>query len=144
MRDTVFDRDIWRNIVSVFPHTPVELLARTVKDQLADTNEYGRLRHIIKEQRTGSMALYVAFLDGLRKELFPELTEAFQEFVKTRDWEIMEEAISVGYNNARHYAETICSIYNTGKQMDDMQWVGDEIKKSLLTPLNDGKDKQHL
>jgi hypothetical protein len=135
MRDTVFDRNIWREIVSTFPHTPVELLARTVKDLLADTNEYGTLRHITRERKTASMAFYVAFLDGLRKVLFPEVSEAFQKFVQSRSWEVIEEAISSGYNTAKCYAEVISTIYNTGKQDRDMKWAGSEIKKCLLAPL---------
>ena len=135
IKESVFDRDIWRDIVATFPHTPVELLARTVKDLLADTNEYGMLPYITRERKTASLAFYVAFLDGLRKELFPELTEAFQEFTQTRNWQIIEQAISSGYNMAKKYAETINSIYRTGKQRDDMKWVEREIEKRLLTPL---------
>ena len=135
IKESVFDRDIWRDIVATFPHTPVELLARTVKDLLADTNEYGKLPYITRERKTASLAFYVAFLDGLRKELFPELTEAFQEFTQTRNWQIIEQAISSGYNMAKKYAETINSIYRTGKQRDDMKWVEREIEKRLLTPL---------
>ena len=138
MRDTVFDRNIWRDIISTFPHTPIELLARTVKDLLADTNEYGTLRYITRERKTASMAFYVAFLDGLRKVLFPELSEAFQKFVQTRNWEVIEEAISIGYNTAKRYAEAISTIFNRGKQNDDMKWAGSEIKKCLLAPLGIG------
>lgn len=135
IRDTAFDRNTWRDIISTFPHTPVELLARTVKDLLADTSEYGTLRYITRKRKTASMALYVAFLDGLRKTLFREFLEAFQKFMQTQDWEVVEQAISSGYDMAKHYAEVITSIYNTGKQKDDMKWVGNEIKKRLLAPL---------
>ncbi|MBW2192935.1 MAG: hypothetical protein JRF27_04000, partial [Deltaproteobacteria bacterium] len=38
IQDTVFNRDIWREIIAAFPRTPVELLSRAVKDLLADTN----------------------------------------------------------------------------------------------------------
>ncbi len=138
MRDTVFDRDIWRGIVSTFPHTPIELLARSVKDILADVNEYGTLRHITSQRKTSSMALYVAFLDGLRKVLLPELFEAFEGFVGSGDWGLLEQAISHGYNTAKHHAEVMCSTYKEGKQKDDMEWVQNEIKEQLLIPLGVG------
>ena len=96
IRDTVFDRNLWRHMIATFPHTPIELLARVVKDLLADTNEHGKLRHIVLQQKEASLALYVAFLDGLRKELFPELKEAFQEFTETHNWQVIEQAISSG------------------------------------------------
>lgn len=135
MHDTVFDREIWRNIISTFAHTPIELLARSVKDVLADANEHGALRYIITERKTASMAFYVAFLDGLRKVLLPELLPAFEKFVQTGNWDLIEQAVSCGYNTAKHHAEVISSVYEKGKQKDDMEWVRNEIGKRLLTPL---------
>jgi hypothetical protein len=129
MEDTVFHRDIWREIIGTFPHTPIEHLVRAVKDFLADTKENGTLRFIISECNITSLGLYVAFIDGLRKELFPELIEAFQRFTKTREWEIIEEAVSAGNDNAQYYAETIIKIYRTGKEKKDMTWTKDEIEK---------------
>ncbi len=136
MQDTVFDRHIWREIVSTFPHTSVEFLARTVKDLLADTSQCGTLQYIVKEHRVASMALYVAFLDGLRKALFPELIEAFKDFEHSRDWGIMGDAVASGYNTARYYAEEMIHIFKSGKQSGNMAWAEDEIKKSLIAPLN--------
>ena len=135
IEDTVFDRDIWREIIGTFPHTPIEHLVRAVKDFLADTKENGTLRFIISERNKTSLGLYVAFIDGLRKELFPELIEAFSKFIQTRDWKIVEEAVSVGNNNARNYVEMIIKIYRTGKEKNDMTWTKNEIENKLLTQL---------
>jgi hypothetical protein len=139
IRDTVFDRHIWRDIIATFSHTPIELLARVVKDLLADTNEHGKLRHIVREQKEASLALYAAFLDGLRKELFPELKEAFQEFTETYNWQVIEQAISGGYARAKNYAEMMSRIYREGKQKNDMKWVEVEMEKRLLNPLGMGR-----
>lgn len=135
IRDTVFDRHIWRDIIATFPHTPIELLARVVKDLLADTNEHGHLRHIVLQQKEASLALYVAFLDGLRKELFPELKEAFQEFTETHDWQVIEQAIWSGYTRAKNYAGMMSRIFSKGKQKNDMKWVEVEMGRRLLSPL---------
>lgn len=135
IEDTVFDRDIWREIIGTFPHTAIEHLVRAVKDFLADTKENGTLRFIISERNKTSLGLYVAFIDGLRKELFPELIEAFTKFIHTRDWKIVEEAVSVGNNNARNYVEMIIKIYRTGKEKNDMTWTKNEIENKLLSQL---------
>ena len=68
LRDTAFEPGLWREIVADFPHTAIEFLARAVKDLLADTNAYGRLRHIAGRRQAGPLGLYVAFLDGLRNQ----------------------------------------------------------------------------
>ena len=112
-----------------------EMFARSVKDLLADTNEFGTLRYIAREQKTASLALYVAFFDGLAKILFPELNRAFQEFAHTPNWKTVDQAISAGYHTSRYYAETLCGIFQTGKQRGDMNWTSFEIEKRLLSPL---------
>jgi hypothetical protein len=133
--DTVFDRDIWREIIAAFPHTPIEHLVRAVKDFLADTNENGTLRFIVREHKKASLGFYVAFIDGLRKELFPELIEAFPKFTQAGDWNIIEEVLSVGTKNAQYYAETIIKIYRTGKEKNDMTWTQNEMENRLLSHL---------
>ena len=135
LRDTAFEPGIWREIIATFPHTVIELLARSVKDLLADTNEYGTLRHIAGKRKAASLGLYVAFFDGLRKELFPELSEAFREFIRTRSWQVIEEAIAIGYTTARGYAQSLSCIFQRGKRENDMKWVEREIETRLLAPL---------
>jgi len=129
IQDTVFERKTWQEIIAEFPHTPIELLTRTVKDLLADTSEYGTLTHIIEERKTSSLAFYVAFLESFNKTLFPQIIEAFKDFTQTRDWEVIEQAKAVGYHAAKFRAEVIIGVYRTGKQKNDMKWVENEIAK---------------
>ena len=135
LKDTDFDREVWRDIVATFPHSVIEFFVRAVKDILADTNEFGKLRYIIREQKTSSLGLYAASLDGLRQELFPELVEAFRGFKETRNWERVEEARASGYRKAREQAESVTGIYRIGKEKDDMPWAASEIEKTVLGPL---------
>jgi hypothetical protein len=132
LHDTVFDRDIWREIIAAFPLSPVEFLARAVKDLLADTNEFGTLRNIIKKRKTASLAFYVAFIDGLVKEFFPGLLISFREFTISREWDIIDQAVTKGHNTAKKHAELITFLYREGIRKDDMKWAGAEIQKRLL------------
>jgi hypothetical protein len=129
IQDAVFDRNIWQEIIAAFPHTPIELLVRTVKDLLADTGEYGTLQHIIRERKTASLAFYVAFLESFAKVLFPQITEAFQNFTQARDWELIEKAVTEGYNSTKSNAEAIIGIYHSGREKNDMKWMENEIAK---------------
>jgi hypothetical protein len=133
IQDTVFDRYIWREIIATFPHTPIELLVRTVKDLLADTNEYGTLPFITRERKTASLAFYVAFLESFTKELFPQIIEAFQKFTHTYDWFIIEHAVAEGYRTAKSFAEAIIRIFRKGKYKNDMEWVENEITRRFLS-----------
>ena len=129
IRDGVFDRKTWQEIIAAFPHTPIELLARTVKDLLADTGQHGTLQHIIRERKTASLAFYVAFLESFSKVLFPQIVEAFQNFTQVRDWELIEKAVADGYDSAKSRAQEIIGVYRTGREKDDMKWVENEIAK---------------
>ncbi len=132
MKDSTFDPHIWRELIAAFPHSPVELLVRAVKDLLADTNRHGTLSHLIKDRNSAALGFYVAFQDGLIKELFPELRAAFRDFTKLLEWRIIEEAVSNGYRNAKSYSEKIIQIFQTGRQNHRMQWVKKEIERRLL------------
>jgi len=135
IQDKVFNPDLWREIVAAFPHTPVELLTRSVKDLLADTNGDGTFGYITRERKSAALAFYVAFLGGLKKELFPELIRAFEAFTRTCDWEIIEQAMTAGYHTAKKYAEEISRLYLEGKKREDLNWTENEIKRHLLEPL---------
>lgn len=132
MHDTVFDRRMWREVIAAYPHTPVELLARAVKDLLADTNEFGSLKHITSKRKAASLAFYVAFFHGLPKALFPDLPRAFRRFASTSDWQVVEEAVSRGHDTAKAHAETIMELYASGKEKGAQQWAKEEIEKRLL------------
>jgi len=132
LQDTDFDRDTWREVIAAYQYSPVEYLARAVKDLLADTNDFGTLRYIVKERKTASLAFYAAFLDGLAKVFFPELLASFQNFTRTRDWGIVDQAVSRGYNTAKKHAVLIIHLYLEGVRKDDKKWAESEIQKQLL------------
>ena len=132
LHDTDFDRKIWREVIAAYPHSPVEYLARAVKDLLADTNDYGTLRYITKKRKTASLAFYAAFLDGLAKEFFPELLTSFQNFTQTGDWGIIDQAVSRGYDTAKKHAVLITDLYQEGIRKNDKKWAEAEIQKQLL------------
>jgi hypothetical protein len=130
-----FDRDLWRNIIASYPHSPIEFLARVLKDLLADTNPYGKLRFITDKRREGSLALHVAFLDDMRRILFPSLNEAFDGFMDTGEWPLIETAISRGHDDLRSCADRLTTLYTAAQQKGDMDWGRKEISAQLLHPL---------
>jgi len=130
--DQVFDREIWREIIADYPHTPVELLVRAVKDLLADTSENGTLQHLVKSRKIVSLALYAAFLDGLGREFFPEFRPAFSRYMESGDMTLVMQAVTTGYENARAMAHDIMQLYKNGKDTKGKEWVADEIGRRYL------------
>ena len=132
IQDTTFDRESWREMVAAFPFSPVEFIARALKDLLADTSEFGTLHHIIQERQTAGLAFYVAFIDGLAKEFFPEISIAFQEFARSEDWQIIEQAVADGYQTAKNHTNLLLDIYRTGVKKENLGWAETEIQKRIL------------
>jgi hypothetical protein len=132
IQDATFDRESWREMVAAFPFSPVEFIGRAVKDLLADTNKYGTLHHIIKKRQTAGLAFYVAFIDGLVKEFFPQINIAFQLFIKSGDWHIIEQAVADGNQTARKHTMLLLNIYRDGVKKDNLKWAEKEIQKRLL------------
>jgi hypothetical protein len=136
LTDATFHPTIWRELIATFPHSPIELLARGLKDLLADTSQNGTLPYLIKNRKTAGLGLYAAFLDGMPKALFPELRDAFNHFTKTRNWRIIKEAAAEGYHRAKNYTAEMVHLFQTAKKKQQLQWAKDEIEKRLLDKIN--------
>jgi hypothetical protein len=132
IEDTVFDRTTWREIIAAYPHSPTELMARAVKDLLADTGPHGPLAHFIQQRDSVALALYVAFGDGLIREIFPHIKAAFKQFAGDGEWGIITRAVADGHATARAYAEQMSRIYLEGKHKNDLAWAAEEIERHLL------------
>jgi hypothetical protein len=104
----------WKALLVSLPHGRAEVFARSVKDILSDTSENGMLMHIIQNRKAGSLGFYLVFLTGLRKIIFPQISEAFQAFQETGDWGKIDEARKAGYENAAGYLENILSLHKRG------------------------------
>ncbi len=97
-REDTFGGTLWQEIVSTYANSPVEILARVLKDLLADTHPDGLLGHIIGCGLKSSLGFYVAFLRSFSRMVFPEIRQAFKRFVPNGDWFIIEQARDQGRN----------------------------------------------
>jgi hypothetical protein len=117
-----------------FPQTRVELFVRTLKDALADVNEWGRLAYIISEQNLPSLAVMLAWRPGLLPALLPELMPGFQNFMSTGDWGAMEEARQQALERLRETAQGLNALLESSDAASD-QWLQDDIQRRFLAPL---------
>lgn len=90
--ETTMDSTHVRTVIARFPGSVIEFVCRAVKDVLADTHPLGMLAYFCRERKHSSLGLYVSFLDGLRKELFPEMNAAWKQFHRNKDWQQIELA----------------------------------------------------
>ncbi len=105
----------WKESLLELPYSRAELFIRGIKDVLSDTCTSGMLSYIIKNKKTASLYFYVALLSGFRKTIFPHILTAYEEFVKTRDWNLIERARVEGYRKVRGYVDILKEIYDKGR-----------------------------
>lgn len=86
------DGDTLRRIIRAYAGDLIEIVARAIKDLLADTHDFGMLGHIISSGKNSSLAWYCVMLDGMRRELFPEIACAFRNFRTTENWAAIDQA----------------------------------------------------
>ncbi len=132
LSDSTFDANIWREVIATFPHSPVELLARALKDLLADTHPSGTLHHLIENRKFAGLGFYAAFLDGMLKELFPHLREAFINFTKTGNWRIIKDATIAGHQHAKNVSAEMIELYQAGKNNNQLRWAKEQIERRLM------------
>ncbi len=131
---TILDSATLQKIIARFPGSVYELVSRSIKDILADTHPQGLLSHCISAELDTSLSFYVGFLDGLRKELFPEIVSAQQKFSADRDWRGIEQARRKCRDRTLHYAEKIRTIsHSIGHASDDH--VRNLFNNQILLPL---------
>jgi len=97
----------------------VEIYMRGIKDILADTSFLGPLNALIKNQDQDLMGFYMVFLEGMRKELFPEIKDAFRRFIETSEWSLIEEARVAGYEKACKLREDVLTLRKDSKDQAD-------------------------
>lgn len=121
MLDTSFDRQVWQELVATFVRTPVELLARSIKDLLADTHPEGALPYLIEQQDVAALGLYAALIDGFYKQVFPEFQSAFNQFMRTENWDHLTDALHLGRRRAEKTTQELMALYHANDSNGDLK-----------------------
>jgi hypothetical protein len=117
----------WKEMLLKLPYSRAEMFLRGLKDVLSDTCNAGMLNYIIKNKKTGSLGFYVSLLTGFRKIIFPDIISAYEEFLKTGNWDVIEEARAKGYKKAGDYVRRL-------KEISDKDRVSPEIIEEKIMP----------
>lgn len=107
--------DELQEILSENAERGAEFYVRGVKDLLADTSAKGPLRYIIEKRDKTLLYFHIALLDGIRKEIFPELISTYQRFSDCGDWSLLEEMRRTGYRRAEELMQHILRLWQGGE-----------------------------
>ena len=127
-------KDAFPAVLERFPQTRLELWVRTLKDALADVNDWGRLAYIVAEQCLPSLAVMLAWRPGLLPALLPELAPAFQDLLATGDWGVMDAARRSALSRLREMAAGLNTLLEAPEAASPA-WLQDELHRRYLAPL---------
>ncbi len=110
----------WKDILSSLSgDRKAEHYIRAVKDLIADMSLHGPYRRIIGAKDRGALALSIALTEGFRRVLYPEMKNAYQEFVRSEDWGLIEEARGKGYSQFLSQRSAVISLFRTSRGSED-------------------------
>jgi hypothetical protein len=102
--------DEWLSLVSRDMDKWTELYLRGIKDLLSDTSDVGPLKSLVDHKQRSLLNFYLILMDSIRRDLFPEMLQAFQRFTDHGDWSAIEEARRRGYQKAYALRGDIVSL----------------------------------
>lgn len=102
--------ETWNRMLVELSDTPAELVARGVRDHLADC--VYTLPKLIQEGRAASIHFYMGNLNNMRKAIFPGLYGAYEEWLDNEDWGFLEAMADAGREHWGAQATRMMEIFN--------------------------------
>ena len=84
----------WKQILNELPHSGLELKLRAIKDHLADS--ISTLPGLIENENVPALHFYFANFTGMRKEIFPEAIDAYNDWINTKNLNVIEKLSNMG------------------------------------------------
>jgi len=110
---------VWEKMLLELPRSSTEFKIRAVRDHLADALK--TLPAIINQQNSKSLHFYLANFTGLRKALFPELVNAYQQWVNDEDWKVLDNSLQRNQDRWMDMAQQIMSAYRDDYALFDQR-----------------------
>ena len=98
----------WRELIASFTGRRAEILARAVRDNLADC--LSTLPRLIECDAAGSIHFYFANFEGMREKLFPLLAQAYSSWRETGSAAALRAAAEAGSTHWREAALRILRV----------------------------------
>lgn len=104
----------WKTMIGSFTHKHPELLARSIRDNLADC--LSTLPALIEREAWCSLHYYMAEFDGLRYVLFPALSDAYRQWRENGRADVLLQVIERGQAHWLKQAKFLLELYHNDQQ----------------------------
>jgi len=109
----------WKKMVSALKNRRAEILARAVRDNLADC--LSTLPRLIEREAASSVHFYFANHEGMRREIFPALGRAYRQASERGDLAPLSQAAADGAEHWQAVAERLIALHRAAPEDADRQ-----------------------
>ena len=99
----------WETMLSSLPHSKAEIILRAVRDHLADA--LSTLPGLLESRNTASLHFYMGNMTNMRKELFPKLLAAYDDWTVSGNTQALEQVAELSAAHWQVLAEEILRLY---------------------------------
>ena len=103
--------DAWESMLFDLQLSPAELMARAVRDHLADCTN--TLPLLIGQERDASLHFFMANLGAMRKQLFPALQDAYRHWIEHADRSRFADLAQRGAEHWLSLARQMIALHKT-------------------------------
>jgi len=101
----------WHEMLYSLPRSAGEFMARAVRDHLADCTS--TLPMLLNEKRHASLHFFFGNFNGMRREIFPGLFQAYEQWQSEQNDEELRDIIVQGQTHWHEQAHNILEIYHS-------------------------------
>lgn len=99
----------WEQMLATYPSTRLEFMARAARDLLADC--LSTLPELIETNNEPSLHFYFANLTGMRKHLYPQLSEAYEQWTDGKNRSTLADAVARGRDYWLSQCQSVMRLY---------------------------------
>lgn len=99
----------WEELLYELPHSKLSLYLRALRDMLAD--HLTTLPSLLEKQHRPSIHFYFGNLTNLRKDLAPQLIQAYQHWFDTGSFKHLQSIIETGQEHWASLCDDVLDIY---------------------------------
>ncbi len=107
--ETLGDR--WREMILQLPRSRLELMARAIRDHLADS--LSTLPRLLEQAHPPSLHFYFANLSGMRKQIYPALFDAYNHWVRHNDVSRLDGLVDTGRQHWLELAQDLVELHES-------------------------------
>jgi len=104
----------WEDMLFELNSQPAEILARAVRDNLADC--LSALPALLHGENIPSIHFYFAHFHPLRKKMFPALDDAYKSWVDSSDLKLLKDTVRHGREHWQEVAERLVAMYQNDSE----------------------------